>query len=118
MYHPRQSFVTFQWRGCQRWQSQHEGWRSAVRPRWRGPATRGGLLMDELEALRVSRRNVMKAGAAGAALSTAPFLFTNQAQAQDVPEVARNRTLILRWGGREGRHIDAELWNGYALGAN
>ena len=74
--------------------------------------------MDEREALRVSRRNVMKAGAAGAALSTAPFLFTTQAQAQDVPEVARNRTLILRWGGREGRHIDAELWNGYALGAN
>lgn len=74
--------------------------------------------MDEREALRLSRRNVMKAGAAGAALSTAPLLFTQRAAAQDVPEVARNRTLILRWGGREGRHIDAELWNGYALGAN
>lgn len=74
--------------------------------------------MDEREALRVSRRDVMKVGAAGAALSTAPFLFSNAASAQDIPTVDRNRTLILRWGGREGRHIDAELWNGYALGAN
>ena len=57
-------------------------------------------------------------GAAGAALGRCPFVFTGPAHAQDVPEVARNRTLILRWGGREGRHIDAELWNPYALGAN
>ena len=38
--------------------------------------------------------------------------------AQDIPTIDRNRTLILRWGGREGRHIDAELWNPYAVGAN
>ena len=41
-----------------------------------------------------------------------------ESAAQDVAEVARNRTLILRWGGREGRHIDYELWNGYPIGAN
>ncbi|MBA2520667.1 MAG: ABC transporter substrate-binding protein, partial [Chloroflexia bacterium] len=55
---------------------------------------------------------------AGAALATTPFLFTGQANAQDIPTVDRNRTLILRWGGVEGRHVDAELWNGYAIGAN
>ena len=74
--------------------------------------------MDEREALRVSRRDVMKAGAAGAAIATSPFLFAQAANAQDVPEVDRNRTLILRWGGREGRHIDYELWSGYPVGAN
>jgi len=35
-----------------------------------------------------------------------------------IPAKPRNRTLILRWGGQEGRHIDWELWNGYAVGAN
>ena len=74
--------------------------------------------MDELEARRLSRRGVLKASAAGAALASTPFVFTGSANAQDIPTVDRNRTLILRWGGREGRHIDAELWNGYALGAN
>jgi len=76
------------------------------------------VLVDELTTSRISRRAVMQAGAAGAALATTPFLFTGQANAQDIPTVDRNRTLILRWGGVEGRHVDAELWNGYAIGAN
>ncbi|MBA2521562.1 MAG: ABC transporter substrate-binding protein [Chloroflexia bacterium] len=71
--------------------------------------------MAEPETTRVSRRDVVKAGAA---LATTPFLLPVGAGAQEIPAVDRNRTLILRWGGREGRHIDAELWNGYALGAN
>ncbi|MCE7987944.1 MAG: ABC transporter substrate-binding protein [Caldilinea sp. CFX5] len=33
-------------------------------------------------------------------------------------EVPRNRTLKLMRGGREGQHIDYELWNPYAVGAN
>jgi len=64
-----------------------------------------------------------KTGAAAAAL---PFALAHglaapraaAAQTGDPAEVARNRTLILRWGGQEGRYIDHELWNGYALGAN
>jgi hypothetical protein len=37
---------------------------------------------------------------------------------EDVDDVARERTLFLRWGGQEGRFVDHELWNGYAIGAN
>ncbi|MEX2425398.1 MAG: ABC transporter substrate-binding protein [Thermomicrobiaceae bacterium] len=36
----------------------------------------------------------------------------------DVDDVARERTLFLRWGGQEGRFVDHDLWNGYAIGAN
>ncbi|MGH2617299.1 MAG: ABC transporter substrate-binding protein, partial [Thermomicrobiales bacterium] len=72
----------------------------------------------ELEAAKLSRRDVVKTGAL---LATVPFLGIDPSAAiaaQDVPEVARNRTLFLRWSGIEGRYTDAELWNGYALGAN
>ena len=30
----------------------------------------------------------------------------------------RDRTMILVWGGREGRWVDHELWNPYSLGSN
>ena len=36
----------------------------------------------------------------------------------DPGEVARDDTLILFHGGSEGRYIDHELWNPYAIGAN
>jgi peptide/nickel transport system substrate-binding protein len=36
----------------------------------------------------------------------------------DVDDIPRERTLFLRWGGQEGRYIDHDLWNGYAVGAN
>jgi len=72
---------------------------------------------------KLTRRELAKTGAAAAAL---PFALAHglaapraaAAQTGDPAEVARNRTLILRWGGQEGRYIDHELWNGYALGAN
>jgi peptide/nickel transport system substrate-binding protein len=63
-----------------------------------------------------SRRTLVKAGAAATAVS--PFLGVRPALAQDIPEVPRNRTLILRLGGIEGRLVDYGLWNGYAIGAN
>ena len=64
----------------------------------------------------LSRRALIKAGvlAAGAAavLPTRP----GWAQLKNVP---RNRTLTLVWiGSREGRWVDYELWNPYAIGAN
>src|SRR5438093_2708040 len=64
----------------------------------------------------LSGRALIKAGvlAAGAAavLPTRP----GWAQLKNVP---RNRTLTLVWiGSREGRWVDYELWNPYAIGAN
>ena len=70
----------------------------------------------EVRALRPSRRQLLRAAglAAGAALLS-PAL----ASAQTPPRtVARSRTLIVVWGGREGRWVDYELWNPYAIGAN
>jgi peptide/nickel transport system substrate-binding protein len=36
----------------------------------------------------------------------------------ELKEIPRNRTLMLIWGGEEGRYIDHELWNPYAVGSN
>jgi peptide/nickel transport system substrate-binding protein len=36
----------------------------------------------------------------------------------EVADIPRERTLFLRWGGQEGRFVDHDLWNGYAIGAN
>jgi peptide/nickel transport system substrate-binding protein len=74
----------------------------------------------EVDARKVSRRSVVKTGAAIAAAT--PFigaeLGTNLALAQDVKDIPRNRQLILRWGGVAGRHEDYDLWSGYPVGAN
>lgn len=95
-------------------------------------------MADELYR-KLSRRDVVKAGAFLAVASPllvacaredappeAPAAEATPDEAAEeevpevegVPEVARNRTLFLRWGGQEGRFIDHELWNGYAVGAN
>ena len=63
-----------------------------------------------------SRRTLVKAGAATAAMS--PFAGAMPALAQDIADVPRERTLRLRLGGIEGRLVDFGLWNGYAIGAN
>jgi peptide/nickel transport system substrate-binding protein len=71
---------------------------------------------------RLSRREFIKTGtmAAGAA-ALAPAL-AGSAVAASPPRprnVPRNRTLSLVWfGSREGRWVDYELWNPYAVGAN
>jgi peptide/nickel transport system substrate-binding protein len=68
------------------------------------------------DAKGVHRRDLLKAGAlaAGAAL----FPPAAARAAAPLRHVARNRTLILAWRGREGRWVDHELWNLYALGAS
>ncbi len=48
----------------------------------------------------------------------APTPTSPPAVAPKVKEVPRNRTLILMWAGQEGRYVDHELWNPYAVGAN
>ena len=63
-----------------------------------------------------ARRDLLRAGTlAAAATLVAPFRATAQGQPRPVP---RNRTLVVVWGGREGRWVDHELWNPYAVGAN
>ena len=57
-------------------------------------------------------------GAATPAAVATPTVVVSPAPSGRLREVPRNRTLILRWGGQEGRHVDWELWNGYAIGAN
>src|SRR4030095_9908879 len=36
----------------------------------------------------------------------------------ELPPVARDRTLIVSWGGREGRWVDWDVWNPYAEGSD
>lgn len=60
-----------------------------------------------------ARRDVLKAGL----LASATALPWHAASAQPAAP-PRERTMILVWGGREGRWIDFELWNPYSLGSN
>jgi len=65
---------------------------------------------------RLSRRKFVKIGAVAVGASVLPCVTTTSAQPRAVP---RNRTLTLVWSGsREGRWIDYELWNPYAIGSN
>src|SRR5437773_483710 len=63
---------------------------------------------------RPSRRNVIKTGLAAGATALLPW----QGARADLAPVARNRTMILVWGGREGRWVDWDLWNPYSIGSN
>jgi peptide/nickel transport system substrate-binding protein len=70
----------------------------------------------EVRAQGPSRRELLRAAGltAGAAL-----LSLALAAASPPPKtVARNRTAVVVWGGREGRWVDHELWNPYAVGSN
>jgi peptide/nickel transport system substrate-binding protein len=60
------------------------------------------------------RRAVMQGAVAATVASLTPIgLASGQPAA-----LARNRTMSLVWGGREGRWVDFELWNPYSIGAN
>ncbi len=66
---------------------------------------------------RPGRRDLLKTGMLGAAAALpwqAPWQTANAQPAAP----ARDRTMILVWGGREGRWVDHELWNPYSLGSN
>src|SRR5262245_14327253 len=66
----------------------------------------------------LSRRDLIVTGALAA--GAAAVLPARPAAAQAPPKnVPRNRTLTLVWiGSREGRWVDFELWNPYAIGSN
>jgi peptide/nickel transport system substrate-binding protein len=57
------------------------------------------------------------AQAPAAAPATAPAAAAAPAGAPP-RQVPRNRTLFLMWSGTDGKYVDHELWNGYAIGAN
>ena len=62
-----------------------------------------------------SRREVIKGGAAAAAAVMLPGTIA-EAQTADIP---RDQTMILIGiNSRDGRWVDYELWNPYAIGAN
>ncbi|HEY7033668.1 MAG TPA: ABC transporter substrate-binding protein [Thermomicrobiales bacterium] len=73
--------------------------------------------MAKDDGLKLSRRNLVKAGAAMAAVG--PFIGKGAGvAAQDLPDVPRNRTLILRWQQPNVYAQDWNLWNGYPNAAN
>jgi peptide/nickel transport system substrate-binding protein len=61
-----------------------------------------------------SRRDLMKAGALAGTAALVPWAAA-QAQTAAPP---REKTMILVWGGREGRWVDYDLWNPYSIGSN
>ena len=71
---------------------------------------------------RLSRREFIKAGTMVAGAATLLPAMMGSAAAASPPRprnVPRNRTFSLVWfGSREGRWVDYELWNPYAVGAN
>src|SRR5206468_11945390 len=65
---------------------------------------------------RLSRRTCIRTGALAAGAAALSPVGTASAEPRGVP---RNRTLTLVWScSREGRWIDYELWNPYAIGSN
>src|ERR1700730_736143 len=61
-----------------------------------------------------SRREVIKTALAAGAAALLPW----HGAYAELPPVARERTVIAVWGGREGRWVDWDLWNPYSVGAN
>jgi peptide/nickel transport system substrate-binding protein len=71
-------------------------------------------MSDRPPILGTGRRDLIKAGLAAGATALLPW---NSAHAE-LPPIARERTMILVWGGREGRWVDWDLWNPYSIGSN
>jgi peptide/nickel transport system substrate-binding protein len=75
----------------------------------------GTAMTNPTTGFRAARRDVLKGGAAAAAAALLPACLT-EAQAAEIP---RNKTMILIGiNSRDGRWVDYELWNPYAIGAN
>src|SRR5438270_12376784 len=69
---------------------------------------------DDLQSAPLGRRDVLKTGLAAGAAALLPW----QTAQADLPPIPRDRTMILVWGGREGRWVDWDLWNPYSIGSN
>jgi peptide/nickel transport system substrate-binding protein len=62
----------------------------------------------------VGRRSLIRTGLAAGAAALLPWAGTRAERRQ----IARNRTVIVAWGGREGSWVDWDLWNPYAIGSD
>ena len=71
-------------------------------------------MSDRPPILHPGRRDLIKAGLLTGAAALLPW---HRARA-DLPPVVREHTMILVWGGREGRWVDWDLWNPYSIGSN
>jgi peptide/nickel transport system substrate-binding protein len=71
-------------------------------------------MLEDLQSVPLGRRDVLKTGLAAGAAALLPW----QTARADLPPVPRDRTMILVWGGREGRWVDWDLWNPYSIGSN
>ena len=71
-------------------------------------------MSDRPHTLHPGRREVIQAGLAAGAAALLPWRHARA----DLPPIARERTMILVWGGREGRWVDWDLWNPYSIGSN
>src|SRR5215467_1232423 len=60
------------------------------------------------------RREVLKASMAAGVGALLPW----QTARAELTGVTRDRTMILSWGGREGRWVDWDLWNPYSIVSN
>ena len=79
-----------------------------------------GLTLLLLLSLLIAACGAPAAAPTGGEQAAAPAADAAPAEAapEGLAEVPRNRTFRLMLGGREGQHIDYELWNPYAIGAN
>src|ERR1051325_7955963 len=71
-------------------------------------------MLEDLQSVPLGRRDVLKTGLAAGAAVLLPW----QTARADLPPVPRDRTMILVWGGREGRWVDWDLCNPYSIGSN
>jgi peptide/nickel transport system substrate-binding protein len=71
-------------------------------------------MSNNFAACQIARRDLLIAGVGAGVSALLPW----QPARADLPQVARDRTIILTWGGREGRWVDWDLWNPYAIGSN
>src|SRR5438270_8306530 len=72
-------------------------------------------MSDDSSARHPDRRDQIKTGILAGVTAVLPW----QGARADLPQVARNRTMILVWSGsREGRWVDWDLWNTYSIGSN
>lgn len=75
-------------------------------------------MTSDLHLPGVGRRTIVKGGMAAATAAMLPATVV-QAQAQSAPSVPRDKTLVLIGiNSRDGRWVDYELWNPYAIGSN
>jgi peptide/nickel transport system substrate-binding protein len=71
-------------------------------------------MSERLPVPHPGRRDLIKAGLLSGAAALLPW---SRARA-DLHPISRNHTMVMVWGGREGRWVDWDLWNPYSIGSN